>query len=115
MATDSPHDEEKVTEKVTEKMEWTEEELDARVAQAMEHHKRLFEEAHSGEWRSCCFSSDREAVKYLLTYLLSLIILGFSFFRLTTSSDELALWMTVISGISGTYLPSPLLGNKSPP
>lgn len=115
MATDSHPVEEKVTEKVTEKLQWTDEELDARVAQAMEHHKRTIEEAHSGEWRSCCFTSDREAAKYFLTYLLSLIILGFSFYRLSTTTDELPIWMTVISGISGTYLPSPLLSNKSPP
>lgn len=96
---------------VVEKVQWTDEELDARVAQAMEHHKR----SNIGEWKSCCFTSDREAVKYFLTYLLSMTILGFSFYRLSTTSDELPIWMTVISGISGTYLPSPLLNNKSPP
>lgn len=107
MSSDSPS--------VVEKVQWTDEELDARVAQAIEHHKRESAEVHSAEWRSCCFTSDREAVKYFLTYLLSMTILGFSFYRLATTTDELPIWMTVISGISGTYLPSPLLNNKSPP
>jgi len=97
---------------VVEKTQWTDEELDARVAQALDHH---MSGTQAGVWKSCCFSADRDAVKYFLTYLLSMTILGFSFYRLVTTTDELAIWMTVISGISGTYLPSPLLSGKTPP
>lgn len=59
-------------------------------------------------WKSCCLTSDSEAVKYILTFAMSSSVLAFAFYRLTVVDDELALWVSVISGIMGTYLPSPL-------
>lgn len=64
-------------------------------------------------WRSCCFSVDREACKYVLTYALSASILAFSFAMASTATDtNLTIWVSIISGISGQYLPSPLFSSR---
>ena len=65
-------------------------------------------------WKSCCLTADPDAVKYILTYAMSASIIAFSFFRLSSTDDELALCVSVISGIMGTYLPSPLTHRDRP-
>ena len=80
--------------------------------ETVQDHEAKTEEPAPKIWRSCCLTADKEAVKYLLTYLLSASILAFSFIMASTADDtRLTIWVSIISGISGQYLPSPF----SPP
>jgi hypothetical protein len=64
-------------------------------------------------WKSCCFVVDKEACKYILTYTLSASILAFSFAMAASADDtRLTIWVSIISGISGQYLPSPLFSPR---
>jgi hypothetical protein len=75
--------------------------------------KEKEEENGQKTWKSCCFSADKEACKYILTYALSASILAFSFAMASTADDtRLTIWVSIISGISGQYLPSPLFGPR---
>lgn len=60
-------------------------------------------------WRSGCLDADKQAVKYISTYLLSLMVLCFAFYMTASGDpDNLAVWVSIISSIIGVYLPSPL-------
>lgn len=68
-------------------------------------------EAKRVVWESGCLHVDRDATKFFATYLLSLIVLIFSFYMISRDSDDsqLALWSSIVTGIASQYLPSPLL------
>jgi hypothetical protein len=61
-------------------------------------------------WESGCLHTDRDAVKFFCTYLLSLAVLSFAFYMVARDQDDsqLALWSSMITGIASQYLPSPI-------
>ena len=67
-------------------------------------------------WRSCCFTLSKSAVKYIAAYSISLMVLLFSFYMLSSEhgSQNTALWSSMVSAIAAQYLPSPIynLNNK---
>ena len=60
-------------------------------------------------WKSCCFSANVAAVKYFSTLLISLTVLLFACFMAFNEKSERALWVSMISGIVGQYMPSPFI------
>ena len=67
-----------------------------------------------GTWRSCCFTLSKGAVKYMAAYSISVLVLFFSFYMLSSNPDSpnTALWSSMISGIASQYLPSPVYNAK---
>lgn len=65
-------------------------------------------EVSDRSWKSCCFTVNVEAVKYFTTYLVSLMVLCFAFYMSLKEEKDRALWVSMISGIVGQYMPSPL-------
>jgi hypothetical protein len=61
-------------------------------------------------WKSGCLHTDKDAVKFFCTYLLSLLVLSFAFYMVAKDEDDsqLALWSSMITGIASQYLPSPI-------
>jgi hypothetical protein len=65
-------------------------------------------------WKSCCFTVNVEAAKYLSTYLISLFVLFFAFYMTIKEEKDYALWVSMITGIAGQYMPSPLFTHARP-
>lgn len=59
-------------------------------------------------WKSCCFSANVAAVKYFTTLTISIIVLLFACFMIIHEQNDRALWVSMISGIAGQYMPSPI-------
>ena len=62
-------------------------------------------------WHSCCFNLDKRAVLYFSQLGISLTIVSFCIFQLTSlkSCEAQSLYSGIMMTIVGTWLPSPVL------
>ena len=62
-------------------------------------------------WRSGCFDLNKAFVKFLCSFAISVLLLTFSIYKLTTidKDDDRSLYISLITLILGVYLPSPQL------
>lgn len=75
------------------------------------HTKETTEDHDEVVWRSCCCTADRSMFKYVATYIISTLVLLFAFYMVTSNGDnesQLAIWVSIITGIASQYMPSPI-------
>ena len=63
-------------------------------------------DGESLEFRSCCFTCDKELVKYLTAITISYIILGLSIYKLITingSNEDKSIYISLITLILGIF------------
>ncbi len=75
------------------------------------HGKLLYEPDE--EFKSCCFSIDKECAYYIGKMTISLCVLAFSFLMLQNPANDVAFYTSTISLLLGHYLNSPTTQNKN--
>ena len=64
------------------------------------------------EFKSCCFSMDKEFVYYCGKMTISMSVLAFSFLMLQNPANDVAFYSSTISLLLGHFLNSPTTKNK---
>lgn len=64
------------------------------------------------QWDICCSKSSKSFIKYVVTVIMSVIILSFSIFMIASSPDrDNSIYFSLVSSILTLYIPSPTLDN----
>ena len=65
------------------------------------------------QWRSCCFTMDPTAARFMVQTLFALLLMAFSMAQLSTgTTEDKAYHVSILSLIVGVYLPSPRMVPK---
>jgi len=62
------------------------------------------------QWRICCSHSSKSFIKYVVTVIMSIIVLVFSIYMIATNPDsDNSIYFSLVSSIIGMYMPQPTL------
>lgn len=65
------------------------------------------------QWQVCCSHSSKSFIKYVVTVIVSIIILCFSIFMIAVNPDnDNSIYFSLLSSIMVLYVPAPTLDNK---
>lgn len=76
----------------------------------MDNEKLLEDTKIDKEWKSCCFTINKNFFKYMVQVSISIMILSLSIYKLvilTDNSDEKSLYTSLLTLILGIYSPVP--------
>lgn len=64
------------------------------------------------KWDICCSKSSKAFIKYVVTVIMSIIILTFSIFMIATNPEkDNSIYFSLVSSILSLYVPAPTLDN----
>jgi NADH:ubiquinone oxidoreductase subunit 2 (subunit N) len=62
------------------------------------------------QWRICCSHSSKSFIKYVVTVIMSIIVLVFSIYMIATNPEnDNSIYFSLLSTIIGMYMPQPTL------
>ena len=62
------------------------------------------------EWKICCSHSSKSFIKYVVTVIMSIIVLVFSIYMIATNPEsDNSIYFSLVSTIIGMYMPQPTL------
>lgn len=62
------------------------------------------------EWKICCSHSSKSFIKYVVTVIMSVIVLVFSIYMIATNPEsDNSIYFSLVSTIIGMYMPQPTL------
>ncbi len=66
------------------------------------------------QWRICCSHSSKSFIKYVVTVIMSIIVLVFSIYMIATNPEnDNSIYFSLMSSIIGMYMPQPTLDKIS--
>ena len=62
------------------------------------------------QWRICCSHSSKSFIKYVVTVIMSIIVLVFSIYMIATNPEsDNSIYFSLVSSILTLYIPAPSL------
>ena len=62
------------------------------------------------QWQICCSHSSKSFIKYVVTVLMSIIVLVFSIYMIATNPEnDNSIYFSLMASIIGMYMPAPTL------
>ena len=62
------------------------------------------------EWKICCSNSSKSFIKYIITVIMSIIVLAFSIFMIASNPEnDNSIYFSLLSSILVLYIPPPTL------
>ena len=63
---------------------------------------------HQDQW-TCCSVRNKEEIKYFIQCGFGLLVIGFSILQIVTHDDDRNVWVSLLSGTLGLFLPHPTM------
>lgn len=66
------------------------------------------------EWKICCSHSSKSFIKYVVTVIMSIIVLVFSIYMIATNPEsDNSIYFSLVSSILTLYIPAPTLDRNN--
>lgn len=84
--------------------------IDIDLEHPPEQEQKKTEHEDNVEWQICCSKSSKSFIKYMVTVVMSIIVLCFSIFMIASNPEnDNSIYFSLLSSIISLYIPAPTL------